>query len=107
MKTIGIGPAPRRVQKRFFEHIYSKIAQTLPAGSVLKLHPGYSQDPKTIERIGEIVTTESSGTITLCDNNTIIEAEMMIEPKQLFGPQSSLQQYAHFFGSSYHLQQFL
>ena len=106
VKTIGIGPAPRRVPERIFENIYSEISHTLPAGSVLKIHPGYSQDPKKIERIRAILTTESSGTIALCHNNTIIEAEMMLEPKQLFGFQSSLQQYAQFFGSSYHLLQF-
>ena len=43
----------------------------------------------------------SDGKFELCSNDTIIELEMLYEPKKLIGSISSLSKYAKQLGSSY------
>ena len=105
IKTIGIGPAPRRVLHSNFDDIFHRILDQLPKGSAFKLHPGFYEFPREFERFRELLSAKHKDTILLCDRDTLIEAEMMQEPKVLYGPQSSLQEYAKFFGSSYHFLQ--
>ena len=105
IKTIGIGPAPRRVSHSNFEDVFRRILDQLPKGSAFKLHPGYHEFTREFDCFRELLSSNYKDTILLCDRDTFIEAEMIQEPKVLYGPQSSLQEYAKFFGSSYHFLQ--
>ena len=43
----------------------------------------------------------TSGSIELCNDDVIIEIEMLYEPKILIGPLTSLSKYAEAFGSKF------
>jgi hypothetical protein len=101
IKSIGIGPAPRRITKVDFRLSFLRLLRALPKNSVIKLHPGFKSLPELSQKIECFVNKQSDGLITVCDMDCIIELEMLAEHKTLYGPKSSLEKYAAFFNSKY------
>lgn len=101
IRTIGVTCASRRINNNKLEDMLEKLLSKLPNGSVVKPHPSFTTNNKIFDDFMTIFNKVSKGRISLCLNNTILEMEMLFEPKKLIGSKSSLSKYADFLGSSY------
>ena len=101
IKNLGIFCSPRRIKKNGLDKILIRLCDYLPYNSALKLHPEMYVDNSYILEIKLILVRISRSDILLCESNTIIEAEMLFEKKNLFGPLTSLIKYAEIFGSTF------
>lgn len=104
--TIGIMPAPNRIPKEYLHAAVELFIEKMPQGGVIKLHPGFNIHPLENKHVREVLATVSNKNVTLCDDNTIIEMEMLSEPKILIGARSSLERYSEAFGSKYKIINF-
>ena len=80
-----------------FNHTELEMTQKLLVGL---LYEDLEHALKT-KKITRIFQTISPSNIQLCDNSTVIELEMLFEPKRLIGFQTSLSRYAEAFGSKF------
>ena len=71
-----------QILKIFFVEFFDQ----LPKGSAFKLHPGFYGFPREFGCVRELLSSNYKDTILLCDRDTFIEAEMILEPKVLYGP---------------------
>ena len=97
---IGLTCAARRLQNNGWDEMIEKLVKALPKGSYINLHPSF----KVLgieDQISKKINQFSRGSIKLCSNDTIIELEMIFEPKILVGPNSSLSIYAKLFNSKF------
>jgi len=100
-KNIGIMCSPRRFGSDKWELGIKKFIDLLPHKSTIKLHPEYYANQKYLEKFMKIFNEYNNKEITVCDNSVILEAEMLYEQKNLYGPMSSLKNYAPIFGSKF------
>lgn len=101
VQNLGIFCSPRRIKKNGLEQALIRLCKYLPHKSALKLHPGMSVDNFYFEEIKLLLGKIKRSDILLCKSNIIIEAEMLFEKKNLYGPLTSLIKYAEIFGSSF------
>lgn len=104
--NIGILPAPHRTPFASLPSAINLMVSKMPDGGTIKLHPGYKLYPAHTKSVLKIVDEQQCRNVTICDDRAILELEMLVEKKQLFGARSSLSKYADSFGSSYKLVEF-
>jgi hypothetical protein len=98
IKAIGLTCSERRLKPNQWEAMLKALVDKMPKGGVIKLHPSFYNDFTKIESMLKKIT---SGNIELCDNDVIIELEMLYESKILIGSLTSLSKYAEAFGSKF------
>jgi hypothetical protein len=101
IKTIGLMCAPRRLHSDQWKDALQILVDRLPNGGAIKLHPGFSENEDMRNKIALALSRISSDSIVLCDDDIILEAEMLFEPKFLIGSLTSLSLYATAFGSKF------
>ena len=106
VKAIGLMPAPHRIPQEHLESALRLFLANMPEGGVIKLHPGFSIYTVLRDYIASILERVTHGTVTLCDDNIIVELEMLIEPKVFIGARTSVSRYAEAFGSKFEFVQF-
>ena len=102
-KYIGIGPAPRRLQKTTLIDCLVLIANSMPDYSIIKLHPGYNLDKKKLNYLKIKIKEKANKNIEFCDHRILLELEMLYEEKIFFGAKSSLIRYSELFNSNYNI----
>ena len=100
-KIIGLIPAPRRLEKIDFDKFLEKFLDIIPDSSYIKFHPGYQYSDSELRKIEVKINSKNKKNIKICSNKVILEIEMIFEKKILYGSKSSLETYAHLFGSEY------
>lgn len=100
-QNIGIFCSPRRIKGNSLEETLFSLSKYLPRDSALKLHPEMYKGNDYIKKINLLLQKFKREDIFLCDPDTIIEAEMLFEEKNLIGPLTSLIKYAEIFGSNF------
>ena len=98
---IALSCAERRLEDNNWEGMIDKLIEYLPKGGLIKLHPSFYVSDEKIEKIKKYLTLKTNERIQLCDNNVILEIEMLHEKKTIWGPQTSLSFYADFFESTF------
>ena len=98
---IALSCAEGRLEDKNWKGMIDKLIECLPMGGLIKLHPSFYVSDEKIEKIKEYLALKTNKRIELCDNNVILEIEMLYENKNLFGPQTSLSFYADYFGSNF------
>ncbi len=101
VETIGLTCAERRLQPSQWEAMLRKLVDRMPEGGVIKLHPSFSVDINKRNLMKSMLKQITFGRIELCNDDVIIEMEMLYEPKILIGPLTSLSKYAEAFGSKF------
>lgn len=100
-KFIGLGPAPRRLKNQKLLDSLLIISDYLPDNSIIKLHPGFDLKNKKLNYYRRVIKEIKNKKIDFCDQNIILEIEMLFENKIFYGPSSSLIRYAKLFKSEY------
>ena len=67
----------------------------------MKLHPGFKVHQELRRCFIENLKTISKGSISVVEDDVIVELEMLHRPKVLYGCRSSLSRYARILGSEY------
>ena len=101
VKTVGLTCAERRIQPQQWRTMLKALVARMPEGGVIKLHPSFSLDKKNVDILKSLLKEINAPSIRICDDDIIIEIEMLYECKKLIGPQTSLSIYADFFGSKF------
>lgn len=101
IKNLGIFCSPRRFEKKRLEEVLLRLCNYLPLNSCLKLHPEMYMDNFYLKNISLLLNKIDRSDILICESNIIIEAEMLFEKKNLFGPLTSLINYAEMLGSTF------
>lgn len=101
IKNIGLTCAERRIKDNDWRIIIDKLIADMTEGGVIKLHPSFNSSKTKFEIIKNYTELKSENRVRLCSLETIIEIEMMQEPKKLIGPLTSLRYYAESMGSSF------
>lgn len=102
IKYIGLMPAPRRLIPTAVFTAIDKLIDTIPGQGVIKMHPGFlSEQIYVPARFAQYITERSCGRIGLCPDDVLLEMEMLVEKKEMYGARSSLMRYAELFGSSF------
>ena len=80
-----------------------KLFKSIPHGGLIKIHPSFLMDRKKRKKIISIFykLKEQYKNIELCDENVILEIEMLFEKKELIGSITSLEVYAKNLGSDF------
>ncbi len=99
--NIGIMCSPRRIKTNGWNECIKLFIESIPYQSVIKLHPEFYANGEYLNRFMEIFNLSNFKKIIICDQSTIIEAEMLFEKKVLYGPLSSLKTYTNLFGSKF------
>lgn len=100
-KNIALSCAERRLKNNNWRGMIDKMIECLPEGGLIKLHPSFYVSDEKIEKIKKYLTLKTDERIQICENNVILEIEMLYEKKNILGPQTSLSFYADFFGSNF------
>lgn len=100
-KNIGLSCAERRLEDNNWKGMIDKLIECLPNGGLIKLHPSFCMSQEKTIKIKKYLTLKTNKRIKLCDNNVILEIEMLYENKNLYGPQTSLSFYADYLGSNF------
>ena len=106
VKFIGLMPAPHRIPQKYLESALILLISKMPDGGVIKLHPGFNVHTILRDYISSILDRISNGTVTICDDDVILELEMLSEPKFFIGIRSSVSRYAEALGSKYEFVHF-
>ena len=101
IKTIGLTCASRRLKEGDLEVMLRKLISLTPKGAVIKPHPSFTSNESTYKQFTEAFNRVNNGKLKLCNNDVLLELEMLFEKKQLIGPQSSLSKYATLFDSNF------
>jgi hypothetical protein len=105
--AIGLMPAPRRLEASDFFSAIDELISHMEGHGVIKMHPGFLSEKLYIpEHFAQYISERSGGRISLCPDDVLLEMEMCVEKKQLYGARSSLSYYAELMGSSYTLVNF-
>jgi hypothetical protein len=99
--TIGLMCSPRRLHPDRWQITLMKLLEKLPDGSVIKLHPDFSANIEMRNKMVRILDEISNGAVVICDDDVIVEAEMLFETKSIIGPLTSLSRYTVAFGSRF------
>ena len=100
-KNIGVMCAPRRLYPDRFEKALEILLEKLPSGSAVKLHPGFKAFSGLPDRMAAHLKKLRGDSVFICPEETILELEMLYEPKTLIGAPTSLRRYAKVFGSTF------
>ena len=100
-KNIALSCAERRLENNNWEGMIDKLVECLPKEGLIKLHPSFYMPNGKIEKIKKYLTLKTNERIRLCENNVILEIEMLYEKKNIWGPQTSVSFYADYFGSNF------
>ena len=69
---------------------------------VIKIHPSFPSDKQTRKELNLMLERiRGSKNISFCDDDVVLEIEMLYESKVVYGPLSSLERYTENFGSKY------
>ena len=77
------------------------LVERMPEGGVIKLHPSFSSDIKKVNIMKSLLEVINPKNIKICDDDVIIEIEMLYDQKIIIGPLTSLSIYADAFGSNF------
>lgn len=102
IKNVGLTCAERRINGKEWRIMIDSILDAMSNQGVIKLHPSFSYNKKKVEVIKNYTELKSSNKVKICSFDTIIEIEMIHEPKNLIGPLTSLREYSILFGSTFH-----
>ena len=100
-KMIGLTCAERRLSNNQWQTMLKKLISQMPNGGVIKLHPSFITDSEKNRKIKTIFNQIAPPNVDLCDDDAIIEIEMLFESKVLIGSLTSLRKYADAFGSEF------
>tara|TARA_B100000579_G_scaffold96153_1_gene76158 strand:+ start:1769 stop:2719 length:951 start_codon:yes stop_codon:yes gene_type:complete len=102
-RYIGLTCAQRRLKDNEWENMFKKLFKSMPHGGVIKIHPSFLMDSRKRKKIISIFykLKEQYRNIELCDENVILEIEMLFEKKELIGSITSLEVYAKNLGSDF------
>lgn len=101
VKTVGLTCAERRIQPPQWKPMLNALVARMPEGGVIKLHPSFCADKKKVDIMKSLLKAISAPDIWICDDDIIIEIEMLYECKKLIGPPTSLSIYADILGSKF------
>ena len=101
VKRIGLTCASRRLKKEEWPTMIKKLLKKLPIGSIVKPHPSFICNEKINTEFKKVFKKISNGKVDLCQEDVIIELEMLYEKKEIIGPQTSLSKYAEYLGSTF------
>ena len=99
-RSIGVMCTPRRLVNIGVIESVNRLMACLPENSCIKLHPDFYNIKKTVLEVDEHIKN-SGRKIELCDEDVVIELEMLCSNKKLYGAVTSLSKYAEIFGSEY------
>jgi len=100
-KNILLMPTPARLPKNEWKNAIVKLAESSNQPFALKLHPAFSYSPSVIKYFTKALVDLGFSESIVCNKETIIELEMMLDKKNLVGDRSSLSRYAEVFGSTF------
>jgi len=101
VNTIGLTCAERRIQPSQWKSMLIALVEKMPEGGVIKLHPSFSSDMKKVNIMKSLLEVINAKDVKICDDDVLIEIEMLYEKKKLIGPLTSLSIYADAFGSKF------
>ena len=101
VKIIGLTCAERRIQGSQWKSMLEALVERMPEGGVIKLHPSFSSDIKKVNIMKSLLEVINPKNIKICDDDVIIEIEMLYDQKIIIGPLTSLSIYADAFGSNF------
>jgi hypothetical protein len=101
IEDIALMPTPHRTPLSSIPSAVGLLCENMSKGGVIKLHPGYKLYPRHADAVLATLDAIGASEVKLCDDRAILELEMLIEPKRLYGARSSLAKYASSFGSTY------
>ena len=101
IKTIGLTCAERRLKDNNWEKMLKIIVDELPVNSAIKAQLTFTLSQKRFNILKGILNEISDKKIILCENDVILELEMLYEKKNFLGPQTSVSIYAELFESSF------
>ena len=78
-----------------------KLISKLPDGAIVKPHPSFTMNSKIFTEFRDLFYGITKNKFSLCDNDVILELEMLHEKKLIIGPQTSLSRYANQLGSKF------
>lgn len=100
--AVGLMPAPRRLAPADVFPAIDRLIDAMQGQGVIKMHPGFLSEPFYVSaRFAQYIEERSGGCIGLCPDDVLLELEMLVEKKQLYGARSSLIRYADLLGSSF------
>jgi hypothetical protein len=101
LRTVGLTCAERRIKPPQWNSMLKAIVSRMPEGGVIKLHPSFCTDKKKVDKMKLLLELINVKNIKICDDDVVIEIEMLYEQKKLIGPLTSLSIYAEAFGSEF------
>mgnify|MGYP003387598403 CR=1 FL=1 len=101
IKVIGLTCASRRLKRDEWGNMIKKLISKLPDNAIVKLHPSFTTNLKIFTEFRDLFYSITKNKFSLCDNDVILELEMLHEEKLIIGPQTSLSRYANQLGSKF------
>jgi hypothetical protein len=101
VKIIGLTCAERRIKPSQWKLMLNELVKKMPDGGVIKLHPSFSINQHKVSKMKSLLKLINANNVKICDDDIIIEIEMLYEQKKLIGPMTSLSIYADAFGSKF------
>lgn len=102
-KIIGLTCAWRRIKRNDWENMLLKLFKKLPTGSLVKAHPSFYVNHEIYTDFKNTFEKLSNGNFRLCNNEVILEIEILFEKKIFFGPKTAISRYAKFMESKFNL----
>jgi hypothetical protein len=102
VSAIGLMPAPRRLAPAEVYPAIDRLIDAMHGQGVIKMHPGFLSERFYVPaQFAQYMAERSGGRVRLCPDDALLEMEMFLEKKQLYGARSSLSRYAELLGSSF------
>jgi hypothetical protein len=102
ISAIGLMPAPRRLEPAEVFPAIDRLIDAMQGQGVIKMHPGFLSERFYVPaHFAQYMEERSGGRVGLCPDDVLLEMEMFLEKKQLYGARSSLSRYAELMGSSF------
>ena len=101
IKVIGLTCASRRLKRDEWGKMIKKLISKLPNDAIVKPHPSFTVNSKIFSEFRDLFHDITKNKFSLCDNDVILELEMLHEQKLIIGPQTSLSRYAIQLGSKF------
>lgn len=102
VSAIGLMPAPRRLAPAEVFPAIDRLINAMQGPGVIKMHPGFLSERSYVPaHFAQYIAERSGGRVRLCPDDALLEMEMFLEKKQLYGARSSLSRYAELLGSSF------
>jgi hypothetical protein len=102
VSAIGLMPAPRRLALAEIFPAIDRLIDVMQGQGVIKMHPGFLSERFYVPaQFAQYMAERSGGRVGLCPDDVLLEMEMFLEKKQLYGARSSLSRYAELMGSTF------